>query len=88
MVVGDGVPEDWDGRGEVPGSGKTGASDSSRTVGEMACAMALRPEESEEDIRFIMRLARFDFFSDFSSLVEDDEPSVGGGDSSLNSRLV
>jgi len=46
--------------------------------------MALRPEESEEDIRRSMRLVLFVFFS-FSSL---EELAVGGGDSeSLGVRL-
>ncbi len=55
-------------------------SDSSRTVGEMACAMVLRPADNDEDILLIIRLALFDFLSAFSSLVDDVEPAVGGGE--------
>lgn len=59
-------------------------SDSSRTVGDTAWEMALRPEESEEDIRRNMRLVLFVFFS-FSSL---EELAVAGGDrESLGVRL-
>lgn len=47
----------------------------------MACARVLRLAESPEDIRRIMRLALFAFFSVFSSLVDDDdETAVCGGD--------
>lgn len=55
-------------------------SDSSRTVGEIACAMVLRLADIPEDIRRIIRLALFDFFSAFSSPVDDVEPAVGGGE--------
>ena len=63
-------------------------SDSSRTVGDMTWARVLRPDESDDDIRLSMRLARFGFLSPFSSLVDDDEPAVGGGETALaRSRL-
>lgn len=41
--------------------------------------MVLRPEDIVEDILRSIRLARFDFLS-FSSLVVDEEPAVGGGE--------
>ncbi len=54
----------------------------------MACAIVLRLADKEEDILRIIRLARLDFLSAFSSPVEDDEPAVGGGDRAFpRSRL-
>ena len=70
-----GIAED----NEECGEGETKASDSSRTVGDIVWARDLRVEDIEEDIRRSMRLARLDFLS-FSSLVEDEEPAVGGGE--------
>ena len=49
-----------------------GGSDSSLTVGDMAWDIVLRLDESEDDMRCSMRLARLPFFSMFSSLVEGD----------------
>ena len=72
-----GIAED----NEECGEGETKASDSSRTVGDIVWARDLRVEDIEEDIRRSMRLARLDFLS-FSSLVEDEEPAVGGGEKS------
>jgi hypothetical protein len=42
--------------------------------------MFLRPADSEEDIRLNIRLALFAFFSPLSSLSEEEEPAVGGGE--------
>lgn len=60
-------------------------SDSSRTVGDIACVKVLRPDDNEEDILRMIRDARFDFLS-FSSLVDEKDPAVGGGEN-LASRL-
>jgi hypothetical protein len=49
-----------------------GGSDSSLTVGDIACDSVLRLLENEDDMRCSMRLARLAFFSPFSSLVEGD----------------
>ena len=54
-------------------------SDSSRTVGDKACVKFLRPDDKDEDIRRSIRDARFDFLS-FSSLVDEEDPAVGGGE--------
>jgi hypothetical protein len=66
---------------------KLGGSDSSRTVGDIACVTVLRLEVSEEDMRLSIRLARLDFFSAFSSLLDDEEPAVCGGEVDERSRL-
>ena len=60
-------------------------SDSSRTVGDIACVIVLRLDDKEEDIRRSIRDARFDFLS-FSSLVDEEDPAVGGGENGA-SRL-
>jgi hypothetical protein len=60
-------------------SGPPGGSDSSRTVGDIAWVIFFRLDDKEEDICRSMRDARLDFFS-FSSLVEEPDPAVGGGE--------
>lgn len=52
---------------------------SSRTVGDIACVKFLRLDDKEEDILRSMRDALFDFLS-FSSLADEEDPAVGGGD--------
>jgi hypothetical protein len=59
--------------------GDAKGSDSSRTVGDIACAIFFLPEEMEDDILRSIRLARLDFLS-FSSLSDVDERAVGGGE--------
>jgi hypothetical protein len=82
-----GVVEGWEEVSDREESLPLSGSDSSRTVGDTACEMALRLEESEEDMRWSMRLALLVFFS-FSSLVDEKELAVGGGDrASLGVRL-
>lgn len=60
-------------------SGPTGGSDSSRKVGDLACVRVLRLDDKDEDIRRSIRDARLVFLS-FSSLVEELDPAVGGGE--------
>ena len=63
-------------------------SNSSRTVGDMAWDIVLRPADNDDDSRRSMRLARVDFVSDFSSLVDEFEPAVAGGENpAARSRL-
>lgn len=45
----------------------------------MACVRVFRLDDKEDDIRRSMREARLDFLS-FSSLVEEPDPAVGGGE--------
>jgi len=83
------VMEELDGWEEVRDRASFTGSVSSRTVGDMACAIFLREEEREEDIRRSIRVARLDFLSGLSSPLEDAEPAVGGGETALEmlSRL-
>jgi len=55
-------------------------SDSSRSVGEMACASDLRLVVREDDIRRMRRLARPDFFSRLSSPLEGEAGPRSGLD--------
>lgn len=63
-------------------------SGSSRTVGDTACAMFLRPADSEEDILLSIRLALFAFFSLFSSPADEEEPAVRGGERPFVTSLL
>jgi hypothetical protein len=55
-------------------------SGSSLTVGDTAWVRLLRLADSEDDILLSIRLALLVFFSAFSSLRDDVEPAVGGGE--------
>jgi hypothetical protein len=55
-------------------------SSSSLTVGDTAWVRLLRLADSEDDILLSIRLALLVFFSAFSSLRDDVEPAVGGGE--------
>lgn len=53
----------------------------------MAWETALRLDVKELDILFSIRLARLAFFSGLSSLFDDDDLAVSGGEGALMSRL-
>jgi hypothetical protein len=74
VLVGVGVNEAEDVAYSFAGSG------SSRTVGDTACAIFFRLDDSDEDILLSIRLALLAFFSPLSSLKEEEELEVGGGE--------